>query len=236
MTKELFLTDSHARMCLARVVELAGPLGVVLDQTVLYPQGGGQPNDTGKLLRNSEEFRVTGVKRMDGKIVHFADKAGLSVGDVVSVEVDWVRRYALMRMHTAAHVLARVLSLETGALISGNQLDTVQSRMDFSARDFDKEAWKSFEKKTNEVLARDLMVSVSFEKFEEAMKRPELFRLKNVLPKNLSVLRIVSIGDFDSQADGGTHVARTSEVGRISILKMENKGAQNRRIYWTLES
>ncbi|MDO8624486.1 MAG: alanyl-tRNA editing protein [Candidatus Diapherotrites archaeon] len=235
LTKELFLSDHYQKECQATITKLLSPTEVVLDQTVFYPQGGGQPFDTGVLEKDGESYTVTAVKRSPEGIVHHVDRVGLAVGDRVSGKIDWRRRYRLMRSHTSAHLLANVLWRELAALITGNQLDLDQCRMDFSAKEFDRNLLKSFEAKTNALVDANIPVAISFEKFEEAVKRPELFRLKDVLPKNIPVLRILSIGDVDVQADGGTHVARTKEVGHIQITDLKNKGAQNRRIYWELE-
>jgi len=236
LTVELFLKDHYLRQCDAMVTGLIDEKSVVLDQTVFYPQGGGQPSDTGVLTRENESFFVSGCRRNGAEIVHVVDKPGLRIGDYVKGTIDWDRRHRLMRSHTSAHLLAHVLFSETGALITGNQLDLDQCRMDFSSQDVGRERLKDFEQKTNDLIARNLAVSTSFEKFEDAVKRPELFRLKDVLPKNLPVLRIVSIGDVDVQADGGTHVAFTKEVGGIEIFDLKNKGAENRRIYWRLSN
>ncbi len=235
MTKELFLTDSYQKTAVATVESLPDPKSVVLDQSVFYPQSGGQPSDTGVLrTKDGTEYRVVLVRRNGSDLVFQLDRSGLSVGDIVEEEIDWDRRYRLMRSHTSAHVLANVLWKETGALITGNQLDLDQCRMDFSCPAFDRALLKGFEEKTNAILAMDLPINVSFEKYETAIQRPELFRLKDVLPKNLPLLRIVSIGSVDIQADGGTHVAKTMEVGRIEIVDLKNKGAENRRVYWKL--
>jgi misacylated tRNA(Ala) deacylase len=234
LTKELFLTDHYRKTCEAAITRLLSPTEAVLDQTVFYPQGGGQPFDTGVLERNGESFRVTAVKRCQDGIVHTLDRAGLEAGDAVTSRIDWDRRYRLMRSHTSAHLLAHVLWKETGALITGNQLELEQCRMDFAAKDFDRGLLKGFEEKVNELIDRDLMVSISFEKYADAITRPELFRLKDVLPKNIPVLRILSIGGVDVQADGGTHVGHTKEIGSIEITDLKNKGAENRRVYWKL--
>jgi len=235
LTKELFLHDHYLKTCTAEVLEVVDGKKIVLDRTVFYPQGGGQPSDFGELKTGKGSFSVLSVRRMDGKILHEVDREGLQKGVGVECTLDWQRRHKLMRFHTSAHLLAKVLFNETGALITGNQLEEEQSRMDFSSGAVEKEQLKVFEEKTNEVISQNLEARISFEKFGDAMKRPGLFRLKNVLPKNLPELRIVSIGEFDAQADGGTHVANTQEIGRIKILRLENKGKENRRIYWELE-
>lgn len=238
MTEKLFLTDSYLRGCDATVLKaekIEGKNFAVLDHTIFYPQGGGQPSDTGKIIgENGDEYKVIFAKNMGEDVSHEVEREGLKAGDKVKCVIDWEKRYKLMRMHTSAHILAAAINKEIGALITGNQLDTQQSRMDFNVKDFDRELLKKFEEKVNEVIAQDLRVSVSFEEREKALQRPELFRLKDVLPKDIPVLRILSIGDFDVQADGGTHVKSTKEIGKFKIVDFKNKGAENRRIYWEL--
>lgn len=234
MTQKLYLDDSYLKECEAEIVKAEGKF-VELDKTIFYPQGGGQPSDTGKIFRGKDEFKVVSAKNSEGKVLHETDKEGLKVGDTVKCVLDWEQRYKYMRMHTSAHIMAQIVLKELGALITGNQLGLEETRMDFSVPEFDKELLKSFEGKANEIIEKNLPITVSYEERETALKRPELFRLKDVLPKNIPILRIVAIGDFDIQADGGTHVKTTKEIGKIRITDFKNKGAENRRIYWKLE-
>lgn len=239
MTEKLYLTDSYLRECSAKVVKaekIDGKNFVALDRTVFYPQGGGQPADTGKIIaRGGAQYNVLFSKNNGEDVSHEVDREGLAAGMEVQCSLDWERRYKLMRMHTSAHLMAAIVHKEYGALITGNQLGGQQTRMDFDAPAFTKEKIPEVEAKANEMIARDLPVSIAFEEREKALARPELFRLKDVLPKEIPVLRILSIGDFDVQADGGTHVKSTKEIGAVKIVDMKNKGAENRRIYWELE-
>lgn len=239
MTEKLYLTDSYLRECDAQVMKagkIDGKNFVVLDRTVFYPQGGGQPSDTGKMIsQTGEEYKLLFAKNIGAEVSHELDREGLKTGDKVKCMVDWERRYKHMRMHTSAHIMAAVVNREYGALITGNQLGEQQTRMDFDAPAFTREKIPEVERKANEVISRGLPISIVFEEREKALARPELFRLKDVLPKEIPVLRILSIGDFDVQADGGTHVKNTSEIGKVKIVDMKNKGAENRRIYWELE-
>ncbi len=239
MTDKLYLTDSYLRECGAKVVKaekIDGKNFVVLDRTVFYPQGGGQPADTGKITNSKgEAFNVIFSKQFGDDVSHELDREGLVAGEEVKCSLDWEKRYRLMRMHTSAHIMAAIVNKEYGALITGNQLGEQQTRMDFDAPAFTKEKIPGVEAKANEVIAGDLPISISFEEREKAMARPELFKLKDVLPKDIKVFRILSIGDFDTQADGGTHVKSTKEISRVKIVDMKNKGAENRRIYWELE-
>jgi len=228
------LNDSYLKECEANVTKATGKF-VVLDKTVLYPQGGGQPSDTGKIIHMEEGFNVVFAKQFGEDVSCEVDHEGLKEGDKVKCVLYWKAREKYMRMHTSAHILAGVINKEISALITGNQLGTEESRMDFNVPDFDRELLKTFEEKSNEIISRNLEIGISFEERETALKRPELFRLKDVLPKNIPILRIVRIGDFDIQADGGTHVKNTSEIRKIKITNFKNKGAENRRIYWKLE-
>src|SRR3989338_7059083 len=234
MTQKLYLDDSYLKECEATITHAEGKF-VELDKTIFYPQGGGQPSDIGKIFRGKEEFRIIHGKNNGENVSYETDKEGLKVGDKIKCIIDWGPRYKYMRMHTSAHIMAQIVNKELGALITGNQLGLEETRMDFSVPEFDKELLKRFEGKANEIIEKNLPISISYEERESALKRPELFRLKDVLPKNIPILRIVAIGNFDIQADVGTHVKTTKEIGKIKITDFKNKGAENRRIYWTLE-
>ncbi len=234
MTKTLYLEDSYLRECDAEVVSITDGKYVVLDQTVFYPKGGGQPWDTGKMVRGAETFKVVYVGKFSGEISHEVDRSGLEVGDKVHCILDWERRYKLMRSHTAAHLLASVLCSETGALITGNKLGIEKSRFDFSLENFDREALKNYVSKVNEILKRDISVRWYELPRSEAMKIPGVVKMAEAMPPDIPVLRIVEIEGIDVQADGGTHVKSLREVGQIEFLKAENKGRNNRRVYFRL--
>lgn len=231
----IYLTDSYAKECEAKVLEMPEPKKAVLDVNLFYPRGGGQPCDVGKLVSGQDIFTITNVEKKDGKIIHELDREGLAAGQQVHCALDWERRYAHMRMHTAAHALAGLFASETGALITGNQLGAQQSRFDFSLENFDRAKFDEIVGKVNAKLAANAEVKVYSLPRDEAMKIPGVVKLASVLPPSVPVLRIVEIAGIDTQADGGTHVRSTSEVGQIEILKLENKGAANRRIYFTLK-
>lgn len=234
MTELLYLKDSYLKEFEAEALEVLEN-SVVLDKTAFYPQGGGQPTDFGEIEFEGNTFKVKEVRKEKGKILHkLLDSKSLEKGKIKG-RINWSRRYNLMKMHTSAHVLAAVIFKETGKLITGNQLEEEQSRMDFNVENYNSEWMKELEKEVNEELVKGHEVSVSFMKREEALKNPELVRLKDIMPPALEEWRIVKIGDIDLQADGGTHVKNTKEVGRIEIFKTENKGANNRRIYWRLK-
>ncbi len=238
MTQQLYLEDSYLKECDATVTTVRGDNGefVVLDKTILYAQGGGQPFDTGKLVRKSDnaEFKVVSVKKKDGEINHHVEgDAQLAVGDEVTVSVDWDRRYKLMRTHTATHVLAAFLHKEAGAMITGNQLETEKTRIDFSLENFDREKLAEYVAKANAAMKESHEVKVYF--LDKDADVEQFMKLAKGLPPNLTKIRIVEIGTLDKQPDGGTHVKNTTEVGDIEILKCENKGKSNRRLYFKLK-
>lgn len=234
MTELIYMTDCYAKEFDATVKKVDGKF-VVLDKTIFYPQGGGQPTDTGKLIKNGEEYSVVFAKKIGQDVSHEVDKEGLQVGDTVHGVLDWDKRYVLMRMHTAAHILSEIFHKETGALITGNQLKTDKSRIDFSLENFDREKINEYVVKANAIVNQDLPIKIYTLPREEAMKLPSVTKLANVLPPAVKELRIVEIVGFDVQADGGTHVNSTKEVGEIEVVSAENKGKNNRRVYFKLK-
>ena len=234
MSKLLYLEDSYLKECDATVTSVKDGKYVVLDQTIFYPQGGGQPADTGRLVRENEEFKVVFTGKFSGETSHEVDRAGLNLSDRVHCILDWDRRYKLMRSHTAAHALATVLAQRTGALITGNQLDLDQTRFDFNLENFDRDVFLSCISEANRLFKRDIPVKWYELPREEALKIPGVIRLAKALPPDIPRLRIVEIVGHDKQADGGTHVRNLSEVGQIEFLRAENKGKNNRRVYYRL--
>ena len=229
----LYYQDAYLKEFKAEVKEVNNGKYVVLDNTAFYPIGGGQTFDTGKLISNKREYNVVYVGKFDGKISHEVYNEGLKLGDKVKGILNWDRRYKLMRMHTATHIVSTLIHNETGALITGNQLEPDKARIDFSLEDFDKEKMKGYIEESNEIIKRNLSVNSYFVTKEEAEKIPGLVKLTMKLPERENI-RIVEIGDFDRQADGGTHVKNTSEIGKVVFLMADNKGKSNRRIYFTL--
>lgn len=235
MPKELYLQDCYLTEFEAEVKEMRKDKYIVLDKTAFYPDSGGQPNDTGKLVRVSDdkEFKVVYCKKED-EILHEVDSQGLKQGDKVKGEVEWGRRYLLMRMHTAAHVLSRVLYEQTGANTSGNQLGLDKSRIDFTLENFDKEKIKDCIDKANEIIENNFAVEKKFMDKTEAEKIPGFAAPSPHLVQDQDKLRVVDIKKTDAQPCGGTHVDRIEEIGKIEFVKAENKGKSNRRVYYTL--
>ena len=234
MNKALYLVDSYLKESDATVISVKDAKYVVLDQTIFYLNGGGQPYDTGKIIRGDEDFGVVYVGKFSGEISHEVDRVGLQAGDRVHLVLDWDRRYRLMRSHTAAHVVASMLNQGTGALITGNQLDVDHIRFDFNLEKFDREVLEAYLAKANRLFCTDVPVKWYELPREEAMKIPGVVKMAGAFPPDLPLLRIVEIVGFDKQADGGTHVRNLREVGQVELLKMENKGKNNRRIYFKL--
>lgn len=232
--KELFLVDSYLKELRATVLSVKDGKYVILDQTIFYAKGGGQPHDMGKIIRDGEVFNVVYVGKFSGEISHEVDRVGLEPGDDVRCVLNWERRYKLMRSHTAAHVLAALLNKGTGALITGNQLEEDHVRFDFSLEKFDKPLLEEYLARANELFVKDVEVKWYELPREEALKIPGVVKMAEAFPPNLPVLRIVEIVGLDKQADGGTHVRNLREIGKVELVKTENKGKNNRRIYFKL--
>ncbi|MBI4170168.1 MAG: alanyl-tRNA editing protein, partial [Candidatus Aenigmarchaeota archaeon] len=219
----LYMTDSYLREFSAVVSEVDGT-HVALSQTAFYPNGGGQPADFGSIMSENGIFNVVNVIKKSGEIWHEVTAEGLKVGDSVTCTIDWERRYRLMRMHTAAHILDAVFHKATGALATGNQLGVDKSRIDFSLEALDKEKINSYIEEANRITESGIEVKVYFLKREEALKIPGVVKLANAMPPEVAELRIVEIPGVDIQADGGTQVKNTKEIGKIVLLSVENRG------------
>ncbi len=200
---------------------------VEFNDTIFYPRSGGQPCDHGTI----NGIRVDEVIKRGGKILH---KLSEPVSGKVHMKIDWERRYKFMRSHTAAHILSSVIFKETGALITGNQISEDKIRIDFNLPEFDRSRLSEWERKANEIISEGHAVKTYVLPREEAFKIPDLVKLKKMLPESIQEIRIVEIEGIDIQACGGTHVKNTSEIGKIKITKAENKGKNNRRIYFEI--
>jgi len=229
----LYLRDCYLLEFEATVVDVIDDRFVILDETAFYPDAGGQPNDLGVLVRDGSEYPVVYVRKTDDLISHEIADPGIMVGDHVTGRIDRGRRHLFMRSHTACHVLSAVINKETGALITGNRIGEERTRVDFSLKDFDRQQIKSFEEKTNEIIDREIPVEIKILPAKEALKIPSIVKLKMDLPE-MDEIRIIDIVGFDVQACGGTHVRNTGEIGQIEVVKAENKGKNNRRIYLRL--
>jgi Ser-tRNA(Ala) deacylase AlaX len=230
MTERLFWQDAYLREFDAKV-ESVDENGVRLDRTAFNPRGGGLVSDVGKL----DGADVTEVVKRDEEIYHVLGSGTTPrPGDPVHGVIDWEKRHRVMRMHTTAHILSAVVNRETGALITGNQIAPVESRIDFSLEAFDREKFGGYVKMANDAAATGAQVRSFFMKREEALRTPGFVKLAHALPPDVEELRIVQIGEIDTQADGGVHVKNTTEIGEIVVNRIENKGKSNRRLYFSL--
>jgi misacylated tRNA(Ala) deacylase len=240
MTDALCSRDAYLTACDATVLETRAE-GIVLDRTVFYARGGGQPGDTGILRWASGEVRVvdTTKSREDGAVLHAADPGGPVplVGSGVSAEIDWQRRHMMMRTHTALHALSGVIFADYGARVTGGNMDDAgTARMDFELESMSQEIGTEIEEKLNARLAEDVPVIVSFLPRAEALADPDLIRTKvSLIPDAVDPIRVIDIVGIDKQADGGTHVRSTAEVGRVRVIKTESKGKANKRMRIQLE-
>ncbi len=231
MTRKLYWDEPYSRKFTAMVEELDGN-NVVLDRTLFYPRGGGVSCDIGTLGETS----VVETTKSEDRILHSLGSTPSFVkGDHVSGELDWGRRHRLMRMHTAGHLISAILYTKVIARITGNQIDVDRSRMDFNLEAFDRAQIETFVQEANTLIQKDATVKTYFMERDEALKRPELVKLAEAFPPAEKQLRIVEIEGIDKQADGGLHVQRLGEIGSIQLLKLENKGKTNRRLYYDLK-
>ena len=236
MTEHLYVTDAYLQSFEATVTGHVDD-GVVLDRTAFYPGGGGQPADEGFLSSGEKRWRVTAVKRVQGEPVHYLEGDDLpAVGSAVTGQLDWERRYQLMRTHTAMHVLCGVIWRDYGASVTGGNMDPLQGRMDFEFETMRAELVGEIERAVNAEVTAARPVEVRILPRAEAFHIPDLIRTKiNLLPEGIEEVRTVELKGLDLQADGGTHVANTSEVGPIRIVDYKSKGKINKRIYIALE-
>jgi misacylated tRNA(Ala) deacylase len=230
--------DAYARTVDATVrhVEVGDTTLVVLDKTVFYPGGGGQPADRGLILRTADGrgWAVRAARKAGGEIVHELEPGAgdaPAVGDTVQVDVEWARRYALMRTHTALHALCGVVWRDYGAQVTGGNMEPGSGRMDFEFASMSGDLVDAIEAAVNVELAAEREVRVDLLPRAEAFAIPDLIRTKiNLLPEGIEEIRTIEIVGLDLQADGGTHVSNTREVGRIRVTGYESKGRINKRI------
>ena len=233
MTEPLYRNDAYLRSCEAMVVESRGRT-VVLDRTVFYPMGGGQPGDTGVITWDGGTVDIVDTRNGEGgAILHLAEEgAGLPApGTKVTASLDWGRRYRHMCMHTAMHLLSTVVTHG----VTGGSISAERSRLDFDMQG----STVDKQEVTEQLLAlvgQDHAVSTDWITDEELDERPELVKTMSVSPpRGVGRIRLVKIEDLDLQPCGGTHLARTGEVGAVRVSKVENKGKHNRRLHIVLD-
>jgi misacylated tRNA(Ala) deacylase len=241
---QLAYSDAYLATTEGRVVAVeigdGGRSLVILDGTVFYPGGGGQPPDAGSILRTADgrHWTVISARKSSGEIVHELEAGSEqpSVGDVVRIDLDWARRFRLMRTHTALHALCGVVWRDYGAQVTGGNMEPGAGRMDFEFERMSGDLVDEIEAKVNEELAAARDVRVNVLPRDEAFAIPDLIRTKiNLLPPGIEEVRTIEIVGLDLQADGGTHVANTREVGQIRVTGYESKGRINKRIRIGLE-
>jgi misacylated tRNA(Ala) deacylase len=236
-TKLLYHQNSYMFECTAKVVAVEGD-EVALDATVFFPGGGGQMPDRGTMSwhNRQNEGNVIALNKRDDVVWHTLDCLAPQVGTEVVGTIDWDFRYHMMRTHTALHILCGVIFREFGVQVTGGQMYPDRARMDFAMDDLSKERIAFIEEKINEAVKADYPIRIYTLPREKAFTIPDLIRTKiNLLPPEIEEVRIVEIVGLDLQADGGTHVHHTKEVGGIKITKTENKGKINKRLEIRLE-
>lgn len=229
--EELASRDSYLDRAEGNVLEAGGGI-VVLDRTVFYARGGGQPGDTGVIRWDGGEVRVTDTIRRDGKIVHVVESGELpDPGTPVEGIIDWDRRYKIMRTHTALHALSGVVWRDFGAKVTGGNMEAGEARMDFELDAISVDFGKEVERRLNAELVKGYPTEIVYLARDAALQDPDLIRTKvNLIPEWVQEIRVVDIVGLDRQADGGTHVRSTLEVGEVEVVKTESKGKANKRM------
>ncbi|MHB8134807.1 MAG: alanyl-tRNA editing protein [Anaerolineaceae bacterium] len=239
MTITLYQTDSYLQEFDAIVTNIDPEThSLTLNQSAFFPGGGGQPNDTGWIEINHQKISVLKVRKLGDEIWHDIDPTTPLpvIGTTLNAKLDWDRRYKLMRTHTAMHVLCGVVFRDFGALVTGGNMDPLEGRMDFEFENLTKELVQVIDDTVNREIQKGHPIKVKILPREEAFQIPDLIRTKiNLLPPQISEIRTVEIVGLDLQADGGTHVNNTAEIGKIHISDYKSKGKINKRIYLSIE-
>ena len=237
MTELIYYADAYCQLFNATIMAVESSNGktrVALDRTAFYPGGGGQPNDEGTLTVAGQSYPVVKVNKEGAHVWHTLDQevAALKVGDALQGQLHWERRHALMRTHTAMHILCGVVWRDYGASVTGGNMDPGSGRMDFEFASLTREMIGEIEAKCNAEVTAARPVRSQILPREEAFQIPDLIRTKiNLLPAGISEIRTVELVGLDLQADGGTHVNNTQEVGTIKVVDYKSKGAINKRVY-----
>ncbi len=231
MTDELAARDAYLRVAEGSVEEISDG-GIVLDRSVFYARGGGQPGDIGRISWDGGSLEVTDTIRRGGKIIHLTASQRLpDPGTPVEGVIDWDRRYRIMRTHTALHALSGVVFRDYGAKVTGGNMEDGSARMDFELDEMSQEFGQIVERTLNQELVKGYPTEIQLMARETALQDPDLIRTKvNLIPEWVSEIRVVDIVGLDRQADGGTHVASTLEVGTVRVVKTESKGRANKRM------
>lgn len=233
MVEKLYLTDSYKKNFNSIITSIRENK-VYLKETTFYPGGGGLDFDIGILKKGENTYKVIETGEDGDEIYHKLESTeGLSVGDQIYGEIDWNRRYRMMRLHTASHIIAAIAYSKYNALITGGHITPEYAKDDFSVED--KNVLSDIIKEANEIAKKGIEVKVYFLPREEAMKISGIVKLAERMPPNIQTWRIVEIPGIDIQADGGPHVKNTNEIGEIVLLKVENRGKNRKRAYYTVK-
>jgi misacylated tRNA(Ala) deacylase len=239
MTELIYQIDSYIQSFDAKVKTVdPDARAILLDRSAFYPGGGGQPSDSGVLQVQGTAYTIGKVKKAGTDILHIVsgEQPLPKPGDLVEGRIDWDRRYQLMRTHTALHILCGVVFRDYDALVTGGNMDPLNGRMDFEFETMHKELVVEIERSINQEVKNAREVRVDILPREQAFQIPDLIRTKiNLLPEGITEVRVVEIVGLDLQADGGTHVKNTSEVGHIRVTDYKSKGKINKRIYIEVE-
>ncbi len=235
MTELLYQKDSYLKEFQGTITRIEPEnQAVILDQSTFYPGGGGQPADSGRLVVGKNTYQIKRARKAGPDILHILDReqALPDPGLAARGMIDWDRRYQLMRTHTAMHILCGVIFRDYGASVTGGSMEPMSGRMDFEFETMHKDLVQAIETAINEEVDHARPIKVDILPREEAFQIPDLIRTKiNLLPEGIQAVRVVEIEGLDLQADGGTHVKNTSEVGKIEIVNYKSKGKINKRIY-----
>ena len=236
MTELLYQTDSYLRETEAMVVA-TDQQAIALNRTIFFPGGGGQSPDQGVIEVEGREIEVSELKKTEGVVWHILKGDVPVAGSRVIARLDWQHRYQMMRTHTAFHILCAVIFRDYGALVTGGNMKPLQGRMDFELEHMSMDFASEVEKCINDEVSAARPVTVRILPREEAFQIPDLIRTKiNLLPESIREVRVVEIAGLDIQADGGTHVANTREVGYIHVVGHESKGKINKRLRIALDA
>ncbi|MEM4717579.1 MAG: alanyl-tRNA editing protein [Desulfurococcaceae archaeon] len=236
-TKLVYQYDSYLREHEAVLTNIASDI-LFFDSTIFHPRSGGVDCDKGFIVFNDTRLEIIDVyfDKETGEVAHRASSlTSIPIGQRVKMILEWSRRYRLMRLHTAAHIISAILYSDHGALVSGGNITHEYGYDDYTIEKFDKEIFLKAVEKANQIVKKDLEVKIYWLPRERALQVPGVVKLAEKAPPELEELRIVEIPGIDIQADGGPHVARTGEIGEIVFLKAENKGKNKRRIYFTVK-
>jgi misacylated tRNA(Ala) deacylase len=231
------LYDSYLKEFEAKILQIMGNQ-IILDQTAFHPLTGGVAYDMGYLTKGDMKYKVVKVEinKETKEIIHTLEhEVGLNQGDLVKGILDWNRRHRLMRLHTAAHLIAAIMYTDYNALITGGQVDPEHAKLDFNLPRTDREIFEAAVEKATKEASKGVQLKIYFLARDEALKMPGVVKLAEKMPPQEKELRIVEIPGVDLQADGGPHVKNTNEIGEIQLLKIENKGKNQRRVYFDVK-